>query len=71
MSVLKSHITSSHTASHTTSPLVAATGEVTHTIDISGTHTGGAHHEGLESNGSSTSINEDLYREVRRYLGLI
>ena len=72
MSVLKSYITASHTP-----PVAAAAGEVRHTVDTGGTRTGGTHQGGvvydigIESDGGSTSINKDLYREVRRYLGLL
>ena len=65
MSVLKAHIIASHTPS--AAAVAAAVVEVRHTIDTgSFTRQGG-----LESNGDSSSINKDLYREVRRYLGLI
>ena len=65
MSVLKSHIT----ARHTPPSKVAAAVEVRH---ITGTDAGDTSAlGGLYSDGGSTSISKDLYREVRRYLGLI
>ena len=62
MSVLKAHIIASHTTS-----VATAVVEVRHTIDTGSLIRQG----GIKSDGGSTSINKDLYREVRRYLGLI
>ena len=75
MSVLKAHITASYTPPVATGAAVVV--EERHTAYTSDTHTGGTSvledvdpDRGIESDEGSTSINKDLYREVRRYLGL-